>query len=297
VPHRQEGIACAILAGGRSSRYGGFPKGNLRRPDGRTLLGHLADEVRACGIREIVLVANDRGAYADAGLEIVSDLRCGLGPLAGIETALARFPGRDGVLLLACDLACLTRHEIAALLEAFERNGRRLVAARTTSSFWHPLCSVVHNGLRGAVQAALDAGRLSVHRLWEEAGALPVEFSDEAPFANVNSPADWDALRSGQGSTGVRRICAPAPWREALEKWSRQEGVPLELGGEGEAGVRVEEPGGRQPSDLETLRIHGWIPCELGPRMARQIGVPERKLAGFLNVLDIRVRKCRLGCF
>jgi molybdopterin-guanine dinucleotide biosynthesis protein A len=257
----------------------------------------LVTEVRAVGVTDVLLVANDPEAYRDVGLPTVPDLRSGLGPLAGIEAALTHFQDREGLLLLACDLPSITRSEIAVLLTAFHQNGRRLVVARTGSSFWHPLCSVVHNGLCKAVTAALDEGRLSVHRLWEALGAKSVDFADETPFTNVNSPAEWAAALAGETMTASLKICSSERWRQRLQAWAQREGVSLELGTEEEEGLRVTEPEGRQPADLKTLCVGGWIACELGHELAGRIGVPEKKLAGLLDVLDIRVRKCQLGCF
>ncbi len=189
-------IAFALLAGGRASRYGGIPKGLLKRPDGATLVEHLLQVAAAAGLEQRILVANDAEPYKVFGCTIVGDLRPGCGPLGGIEAALAHFSREGGgVLFLPCDLPGMTASVPAALREAFASRGKGVAAARTDGFSWHPLCSVVHIHERRAVAEALDRGELGVGRLWDRLGAEAVDFPDPSPFFNVNSPEDMDAWR------------------------------------------------------------------------------------------------------
>jgi len=184
-------IAAAILAGGRAERLGGRPKGLLPLPDGRSIIERELAELRAAGMGEAIIVANRAETYRDYGVEVVGDLRPGLGPLAGVEAALAHYQGRCGaVLLLPCDLPAIGRAELAALAGAYLRTSAPVAVAVTGGSFWQPLCAVVHIGILAKVSAALDAGRRRALELWEELGAAPVRFADEGPFFNVNTPED-----------------------------------------------------------------------------------------------------------
>jgi molybdopterin-guanine dinucleotide biosynthesis protein A len=219
---RRDRIAGAILAGGLATRYGGANKAALDLGDGRTLLEHISGELSAAGVGEVIVCANAQAAQAAraGGLKAVPDRRPQLGPLAGIEAALAYYAGLgneqaveppggeltvepryDATVLLACDMPGITASEISALIDAFRQAQAAIVVAEMPDFSWQPLCSVVHNGILADVRASLDAGQLGVQRLWRRLGAVSVPFADDRPFFNVNTPDDmarWREIR-GQG--------------------------------------------------------------------------------------------------
>jgi len=212
-------IAGAILAGGLATRYGGANKAALDLGDGRTLLEHISGELFAAGVGEVIVCAGGQAAQAARarGLLAVPDRRAQLGPLAGIEAALAHYAGpggdqtveprggerivgprHDATVLLACDMPGITASEIATLIDAFRRGQAPIVVAEMPDSSWQPLCSVIHNGILTDVRASLDAGQLGVQRLWRRLGAVGVRFADDRPFLNVNTPEDmtrWREMR------------------------------------------------------------------------------------------------------
>jgi molybdenum cofactor guanylyltransferase len=184
-------LAAAILTGGLARRYGGVPKGLRSLPDGTTILSRTVTALQTAGLNRILLVANDQAPYRDLGLPMAYDDRPGCGPLGGIVTALRYWTGQaDGVLFLPCDLPALTATEVAVLAAAFDPPRAPLVAARIADGRWQPLCSVVQVGMLATLTAALERGERSVWRLWEQLGAEPVPFADDAPFFNVNTPED-----------------------------------------------------------------------------------------------------------
>ena len=194
-------LSGAILAGGKASRYGGRPKGLLPLAEGETMLARIIGELRAAGLDDIVVVANDRAAYRHLQREIVPDLRPGLGPLGGIEAALHHLAPRcDGVLLLPCDLPGITAAEIAALRQAFVSVPAPVVMAETERGRCHPLCAIVDVSITPAVSQAIDAGRRSPYRLWLEVGAMLVHFEEAGPFFNLNTPADLARWRQANPS-------------------------------------------------------------------------------------------------
>ena len=230
----------AILAGGLATRYGGANKAALDLGDGRTLLEHISGELSAAGVGEVVVCVSAEAARAAraGGLKAIPDRRPHLGPLAGIEAALAYYaalsgdqtveprsgeqtveprsgertveprsgertvePRRDATVLLACDMPGITAFEISTLIDTFRRRRAAVVVAEMPDFSWQPLCSVVHNGILADVRSALDAGQLGVQRLWRRLGAVGVRFADDRPFFNVNTPRDmarWLEMR-GQG--------------------------------------------------------------------------------------------------
>lgn len=188
-----ERVAGAILAGGQATRLGGMDKGLLQLDSGQTLIEHLADQMRRAGVTDIILCANEPGRYERVGLTVVADVHPGVGPLGGIEAALAYWTGRaQSVLFCPCDLPGMSAREFTTLIRAFADRPESLevVYAQTSVFFWHPLCAVVHNEALDAVRQAVAAGTGSVRRLWRRLGALGVAFDDPAPFFNLNTPED-----------------------------------------------------------------------------------------------------------
>lgn len=194
-------IAGAILAGGDARRMGGIPKGMLETCDGISVAERLILELGRADINDIAIIANDRGPYARCGVPVIPDIRTGIGPLAGIETALVHFTGRsDAVLFVPCDLPQITADEFRALKQAFRPAETPVVFARTADFFWHPLCAVVHNALATDISGAIDGGKRKVRDIWRLLDAVGVEFAEHSIFFNINSPADmdgWDKMRRG----------------------------------------------------------------------------------------------------
>lgn len=192
--------AGAILAGGEASRYAGAAKGLLETRTGVTIIGTLIEEMTASGLSEVIVVANDAEPYRGFGRKVVRDLRRDIGPLAGIEAALAYYATRsESVLFCPCDLPGMTRREISTLASAYAKAPGGVVVAETMDFFWHPLCAVVHNDLLAEISRAIDDGVRRPRQLWRDLGAVPVRFDDETAFFNVNTPEDMDRWRTLEG--------------------------------------------------------------------------------------------------
>lgn len=183
-------IAAAILAGGKALRLGGMVKGLIQLPDGRTIIQRLIDEIRAAGIGDIIICANDPEPYQHLALPIIPDSEPGLGPLGGIAAALAHFaPTAEAVLFLAGDMPAITAAELCSLLAAFARTDAPAVFPEAPDGP-HPLVAVARTGLREEVERALHSDNRRATALWRSVGAEAVSFDQVQPFANINTPAD-----------------------------------------------------------------------------------------------------------
>src|SRR5438046_2103958 len=94
----------AILAGGGGRRLGGVDKA-LIEIGGRPIIERQLAVLRPL-FDEVLVVAGDPARYARFGARPVRDLSPGLGPLAGLEAALAA-ASSDAVVVVACDLPFL----------------------------------------------------------------------------------------------------------------------------------------------------------------------------------------------
>ncbi|RZL59750.1 MAG: amino acid ABC transporter substrate-binding protein [Sphingomonas sp.] len=166
-------MLAAILAGGRSSRFGRDKAAALF--DDRPLLDHMRDlgEQRADAV---VVVGRDGG---------VPDLPGpGLGPLGGIAGALAyaAAQGFETVLTLPCDMPRLP----AALLDALLRRAPSVCSDAPVIGHWPA-------ALAPDLLAHLARSERRSVIGWARAiGALPV--ASPEPLANINTPADLAAL-------------------------------------------------------------------------------------------------------
>ena len=154
-------IAGAVLAGGQAVRYRGKPKGLLEAVTCRSIIEEEIRQLNPAGIDidEVIIVASDPEPWSNCTLKTVLDLRPGLGPLAGIEAALAYYgQSHDATLFLPCDLPGITTNEISCLQAAFTNNSALVAVAVTSEFFCEPLCTVVHNALLETVSQAIDAG-------------------------------------------------------------------------------------------------------------------------------------------
>lgn len=204
----------AVLAGGESRRFGS-PKAHARL-HGRPLWRLAADRLRAVCPR-VVVVADDSGTFlgrADAGVgngvretgadletgtdvEVVEDRSPGMGPLGGVDAALALAAnaGLDGVLVLAVDMPWVPEEALHQLVEAFGDGpgGQVRACAPQSCAPWgfEPLCAVYPVGALAVLEEALVAGVREAGAFARSLGVAPVECgAPPEAFRSVNAPGD-----------------------------------------------------------------------------------------------------------
>lgn len=196
-------FATAVLAGGQGVRLGGGKP--MRDFAGATLLDHAAARARAWGA-PTVLVLRSPDQAAAAGMTVIHDDPAVPGPLGGLAAALdwARGAGAQAILTLPCDMPFLPEdlpHRLNAALVAG-------VSAAMASSGGrrHPICALWRPSALEALRQRAAEGRLSLHGLADQVGAVDVVWADAVPdpFFNINTPDDfaraeaWAATGAGQ---------------------------------------------------------------------------------------------------
>jgi molybdenum cofactor guanylyltransferase len=192
-------ISGAILAGGRSSRFGRDKA--LEVWQDKTLLEHVEAALEGC--QERFIVGGNPERYGFLNLPVHSDLEIYPGSLYGLARALelASFPR---VAISACDTPNLTRNywEFIANFSDFE-----IVIPENAGGFLEPLAAIYSKNCFEYIGAALEAGNLKMTGWFEQFigervhGCAPlrvrvVKWSELEPhfeanlFLNANTPSD-----------------------------------------------------------------------------------------------------------
>jgi molybdopterin-guanine dinucleotide biosynthesis protein A len=113
----RQDVSAIVLAGGRSARFG---RDKLSEPvEGRPLLLHAIDAVRAVAGEIIVVAASDTAQLVPDGVRVVHDPIAFEGPLVGLVTGMAAATG-SRCLVVGGDMPTMHGPVLAALLAALD---------------------------------------------------------------------------------------------------------------------------------------------------------------------------------
>jgi molybdopterin-guanine dinucleotide biosynthesis protein A len=189
-----DGVAVAILAGGKATRMGGRAK-SFVVVEGRRIIDRQLDVLRPL-FGEILVVANDRAAYEELGLPIISDpdeAPRGQGPLLGIWAACAAAKA-ERVVVIACDMPYLSAK---ALLLVADPEAVEDVIVPVVDGWPEPLHARYSRRCVGPIRARLAAGERKITRFFDDVTVRRLEepalraIDPELRFlANYNAPED-----------------------------------------------------------------------------------------------------------
>lgn len=191
-PGARPKLVGVVLAGGQSRRFG-RPKTEVSL-GGVTLLQRARRSLSPLCSRVVV------GRPPE-----LADLRPGMGPLGGIEAALAWADGlgAEGVFVLACDLPVVDAATVARLVAAWRSAPDSRQSVCVADDPLQPLCGVWGVGVRTALAEALDADRASArgfvrdyphsHLVRAQVLADPLGLLGDQLLHNVNLPDDLGA--------------------------------------------------------------------------------------------------------
>lgn len=170
-----DNVPVYIIAGGVSRRYGSDKARAMI--DGVPMIKRVSDTLVPHG-QSVTVVADNAGAYKDLGLMTIGDLRPGMGPMGGLDAALADRVARHGkgwLLLASCDLAEPKSDWVQHLLQHISSNAQ---AVAFKGERWEPLLTLYHSNIRATVRRRLDANKPSLTRLIEKAHPIAVPLPD-----------------------------------------------------------------------------------------------------------------------
>ncbi|MGH8148946.1 MAG: NTP transferase domain-containing protein [Steroidobacteraceae bacterium] len=120
----------------------------------------------------------------------IVDTREGLGPIAGIVAAQARFP-HTAWLVVACDLPFLDGATLDHLLRS-RRAGRQATAYRSShDGLPEPLCAIYEPSTAAAICAYILSGRDCPRKFLRQADVELLDQPDPRALDNVNTPEDY----------------------------------------------------------------------------------------------------------
>jgi len=187
--------SAAILAGGRARRLGGQDKSALTL-DGIRFIDRQREALQPLTDR-IVLVGY-RGA-SPAPFPVEQDRWPDVGPLGGLATALLTAT-TDRVLVLACDLPCVTTRFLAFLANV---DSDATAVVPVCDGRWQPLCAIYAKRAADTFVTALSRGDRAVASVVSQLRPRLIGHDEWAPFdrtgillANVNTPDDLARIRS-----------------------------------------------------------------------------------------------------
>lgn len=197
-------MAGIVIAGGRSSRFGGEKA--VATLAGRPLLLWAVDRLaRAC---TAVAVNARPGTAAEAmarahGLPVLHDMPGDPdGPLAGVRAGLewARGLGATQLAASPCDVP-MAPEDLYRALRAASAGG---AAMAETAEGRQPLCAVWPVAAFPELTAALAQGaHPPTWKLLEQVGAVKVRFDPPGLFANLNTREDLARFEALLGRTGA----------------------------------------------------------------------------------------------
>ncbi len=150
----------AVLAGGRSSRFGTDKAHYVYR--GKPLLEWVLESMGTADERFIV-----SSRPYDLGVPVYPDVIEGGSSLSGLHAALS-YAAYDWVALAACDMPFLTPSYWELLLDE-TRDGVQVVIVRSETGRLESLAALYHRSLLPTVSAQLAAGNLKMRAVAEEA--------------------------------------------------------------------------------------------------------------------------------
>jgi len=184
-----------VLAGGKSTRMQ-RDKATLSYHDGKTQLEWAMGLVGSHVERTFVSVRPDQNDPVRARFEQIVDTREGLGPIAGILAAQARYPDAAW-LVVACDLPFIDNRTLEYLLA--ERDPARQATAFRSGHFGNPkhnglpepLCAIYEPASRAAILAHIASGKDCPRKFLINADTKLLDQPNPRALDNVNTPEEY----------------------------------------------------------------------------------------------------------
>jgi molybdopterin-guanine dinucleotide biosynthesis protein A len=154
-------------------------------------------DIAASAVREAagnVTLIGPPQTYSPLGFPVIADRQAGLGPLAGIETALFETTA-DWNLIVACDMPGITVPVLRRIFEeADARPAAGCILPVSANGRLEPLCAAYHKRILPAISSALASGNRKITSALPPESIHYLHALDAGVFQNVNTPDEWRRL-------------------------------------------------------------------------------------------------------
>lgn len=180
-----------VLAGGQSRRMGRDKA--LLLHGGQSQLSFVASLLERVVERVFVSARPDQAGDPERGrFDIIADRYEGIGPVAGILSAMDEFPAADW-LVVACDLPNIDLPTLELLLA--ERSAEQPFTAYTSTrdGLPEPLCALYRSGSGAVIRRYVDDGIHCPRKILIRSDTKLIAQPNPAALDNVNTPDDLEA--------------------------------------------------------------------------------------------------------
>ncbi|MBN1974515.1 MAG: hypothetical protein JW787_12825 [Sedimentisphaerales bacterium] len=94
-----------------------------------------------------------------------------------------------------------------------------------------------------------------------------------------------------------KKIYAESAIAENLREFFNTEKINIEVTSEQADNIKIVKCNDRRESDINTIYAGGSISCETARKIASLTGIPLNTMGKLMNHLDVKIRRCSLGCF
>lgn len=190
-------ITGLVLAGGRAQRMGGMDKGLISFMN-KPLIEHAIARLNSQAATILINANRNQDRYAQYGYAVVADHHPDFaGPLAGFAAGLEHC-NTEYLLSVPCDSPVFPLNLSERLLEAMVNTQSDLVYASSPDSsgaIWaQPVFCLMRRSVKQSLHDFLNQDGRKIDRWYETLHSSTVVFTDEAAFANTNTPEELQAL-------------------------------------------------------------------------------------------------------
>lgn len=179
-----------VLAGGESRRMG-RDKALLAR-EGRSQLEYMVELLAT--VTDRVFVSARRSQRDDAErnrFPQIVDRYDGIGPVAGILSALEEHPGVNW-LVVACDLPNVDAATLEYLLQNHSEANQFTAFRSSYDGLPEPLCAIYPAGSDAAIRSFVDGGVVCPRKILIRSDTALLEQPNPHALDNVNTPEDLE---------------------------------------------------------------------------------------------------------
>ncbi len=94
-----------------------------------------------------------------------------------------------------------------------------------------------------------------------------------------------------------KRVCVEISIADKLREFLDREKIDIDIVTDQPCDIKVIQCDDRRESDLDAIYSGGWITCEMARSLAKRTEISLDQMGKLLNQLDVKIRRCSLGCF